>query len=308
MAYQRSTEGIQVPATIQTEVYPNRPSDALPQIATIVHKEWLAPRPAIVALDSVLVSTFKHVLSELDEVLAELDSSELNLHELLKEVIDIYVLLLSTGYARLATPDLADLNARTNGQAKNADVFDLRFRSLLDSIDLDELDQKPEKLKQVLHELLILVGSFLNHGPLSHLSAREVKDGARSVQSKNENNYFYPYLSDVDFYTGRVLRQDEQIKRALHVIQCLKTIRADVTARHGEKKDGLDHTDHHPYRLLIHDWEHSQEALRQLKEILSGKQLIKNGVVRPDYREIPPRAQLAQPMREGVVVHIGRSQ
>lgn len=283
----------------------SRPSQALESIAQIVSQKWLKPRPAIAELDSVLSATFLHVSSELEEVLAELDKSDIDKKELLKEIIDIYVLVLAIGYSRLVTPNLADVEARVNGQARTADSFDTKMRSLLSTIDIAELDKNPEKLRQVVSELLILVGSFLNHGPLSRSQPVDVVQGARLVQSKNERNYYFPYFSNIDFYTRRELTKEEQIQRAFHAFKCLKLIRADITQRVGEKKDGIDFSDHNPFRFLIHDWEHSQQAIAQIKKIL-GSQEIVLPVIIPDYREMDTVLMSGTKkvnMKPGIVYH-----
>jgi hypothetical protein len=243
-----------------------RPSSQFSFFYFLLIREWFGRRGAMVQADSDAVKVAGMVFEEVLETLEELDRNVLDLELLTKEQVDILVLTMAISINKITRftgkiPDFNHIETSINGQAPSADIYVDKMAVLTKPENIDSEDN--ESLMAMVTEMLILTGSFINHGP-AYPDSRYMKRMMVETHLKNDKNYPAEYLSKYHWLDGRELTVDELEQEHVHARKAMKLIRLHT----GNDTNGLKREYHRPYRYLIHDFENSEKAIAQLEALL----------------------------------------
>jgi len=192
-------------ATVPNVGYENdrmveRPSSQFSFFHFLLIREWFGRRGAMVQADSDAVKVAGMVFEEVLETLEELDRDVLDLELLAKEQVDILVLTMAIAINKITRftgqiPDFNHIETSINGQAPSADIYVDKMAVLTKPENIDSEDN--ESLMAVVTDMLILTGSFINHGP-AYLNSKYMRRMMVETHLKNDKNglrreYHRPY-------------------------------------------------------------------------------------------------------------------
>jgi hypothetical protein len=250
--------------------------------------QWANERPILVSADSDKKHMVGYLVDEIGETQVEheqLDSGTnfADLYQRLKyflEVADIGVIASSTVHNARVSIDPARIVDRVNGTGKRPSAYDGMVESA------QKIDPNDPKSWVFLEDVFVDLLSLAHH-----MRADNVFMGVISqVIAKNALNYPAEYFTEVDFFTGRMLSEAEQLAKYTHAAKTLKMIRKVF----GRDVYGLEPHYHQAFRPLIHDFSNSEKAQARLAELLerakNNKGLLVPLTVATMYQEREPVA------------------
>lgn len=235
------------------------------ETSRLKHSGYLLQTYDEVISPEVILTLATEEVSEVEDALQRDDLAEAS-----KEVRDVMSFFFSFILQHMPQLHAPDHVYSVNGYGKHSNAWESLHEPLLDSY----LD--PRSVREFLRRMW----SLALHEPFVMTGLLDIEKNTKKVWA----NYPPELMTLYDPTLGRNSLPEEVPVRYAHMVRALKLIRADITAREGERP--LLRSDWELYRVFLEHWELGEWAIGQIQQQLVAEAKDRAEIVQPTAKEV----------------------